>query len=193
MLKFLLDTNIQVYAHLCDGPAVSDGSDDVGTCTEFKSLSSTPLTENKWFFIGFTYDTYFKSGTFIVNQVYGYEGSEPNENQLFSYDSKFWLGTKYQGFGISFRIGAKTNYFASDAKPFSGKMKCLQIHDMSLKPSQMDYQSSCPSLPEDDDLDEKCPDGFTHFRDHCYKISSKEDTFSNAEYSCIDNKGAILF
>ena len=191
-LKSISETHTTVRAALCDGPAVSDGSDEIGSCTTFKSLSSTPLTENKWIFIGFTYDAYFKTGTFTVNKVYGFEDSEPNESQFFSFDSKFWLGTKTQGFGKSFRLGGKTNDYATNLKSFSGKMKCLQIHDVSLKPSQMFHQSSCP-LPEDDDLVVKCPDGFTSFRDHCYKLSTKEDTFSNAEYSCIYNKGATSF
>ena len=170
---------------------MSDGSDEIGSCTIFNSLSSTPITENKWFFIGFTYDAYFKTGTFIVNKVFGFEDSQPNENKFFSFDSKFWLGTKTQGFRKSFRIGGKTNDFATNLKTFSGKMKCLQIHDVSLKPSQMMHLSTCP-LPDDDGSVKKCPDGFTHFRDHCYMISTKEDTFANAEYSCIDNKGATL-
>ena len=157
-------------------------------------MSSTPLIEDKWFFIGFTYNSYFKTGTFVVDKIYGFENptdSVPHENKFFTFDTKFWLGTKIQGFGLSFRLGGRNNDFSATSLSFSGKMSCLQLHDLSLQPSQIYHQSLCP-LPEDDGLPKKCPDGYTHFQDNCYKISAKEDTFSSAEYLCIDDKGDII-
>ena len=170
---------------------MSDGSVETGTCSTFKSLSSTPIIEEKWYFIGFTYSTYFKTGTFVINQVYGFEDSENKENNFFDYDTKFWLGVNTQGFGISFRLGGKTNDFGSDIESFSGKMSCLQIYDISLQPSQIFHLSTCP-LPRDHNIARQCPEGSTFFRNFCYKVSSKEETFSKSEYSCIDNKGDIL-
>ena len=185
-----MSSKVQLHAILCNGPAVSDGSVDIGNCTTFKSSSSTPIPENQWTYFGFTYQTYNKIGTFIINQVYGYEdGTTVYENHHFTFNAKFWLSVN-QGFGANFRIGSEANDFQSDSQSFSGKLSCLQIYDLFLKPSQMQHVANCPVESRYTRMT-VCPSGHTLLRGHCYWISSKDDTFSNAEYTCIDNGGNI--
>ena len=180
---------IQLWASICDGVAVSDDAEDVGTCTLFASSSSTPIVENKWTYVAFTYDSYNKVGTLMINQIYGYEGSSSAmENKLFSYDTKKWLGTKLQGFGMSFKIGGRRA--ATNTRSFSGKLSCLQIYDQFLQPSQLLHLSKCPVAPDYEKFSE-CPSDYFLFRSHCYKLSTSQDVFSYAEYSCTTKKGKI--
>ena len=77
---------------MCDGPSLSDEG-IVGNCTAFRSSTSTPIEEQKWTYIAFTYDTYNKKGTFVVDQIFGYDDDSIGASFLykfFYYDSKTW-------------------------------------------------------------------------------------------------------
>ena len=176
------NTETQLAAVLCNGPASSDdGSMEIGNCTTFKSSKATSIDEQKWTYVSFSYSTFNNKGTFVVNQIYGYQdGSSPMENKYFNYDSQQWLNIKSQGVGIEFRIGASK----LNDKRFVGKISCFQVYDLGLKPSQLQHASKC-YLDSSYKTVQLCPSGYTHFRGHCYMLSSSEEDFSNAEYGCL--------
>ena len=148
--------DVSLGSVLCDGPETSDGPEAMGTCTDFKSSSSTPIPQNEWTYIAFTYDAYNQLGTFVIDQIHGYEDSGPQENKFFNFDSIQWLGINTQGFAPSFRIGGSRD--ESTVESYSGKLSCIQIYNQFLKPSQIHHISSCNMWTEHT-RHSKCPPG----------------------------------
>ena len=178
----------QLAAYLCDGPKLSDEIN--GTCTTFKSSSMTPIPVNEWTYVAFTYDAYNKVGTFVINQIFGYDDGSSLINNHFTFDSKKWLGINTVGFTGNIKVGNSQNPFLSPANSFNGKLSCLQVFNQYLKPSQIQHISKC-HLSSVYPRFSQCPEGFFHFREYCYKISDTEDTFSNSEYLCSNKKGKV--
>ena len=87
-----------------------------------------------------------------------------------------------------------------------GKLSCLQMHSGGLSPAQVihnkdntsrldltslaqvQHLSSCP-LDPDYLRSSDCPLGFTLFKDNCYRLSSQEKTFAEAEVDCTNGNG----
>ena len=95
----------KLVALLCDGPAVAVGTVTAGNCFTFESLEDTPVRENEWTYIAFTFDVFNNIGTFVVNGIHGYqsEANTPMENKFFGFDTKQWLGLNALGVGSTFR------------------------------------------------------------------------------------------
>ena len=95
----------KLVALLCDGPAVAVGTVTAGNCFTFESLEDTPVRENEWTYIAFTFDVFNNIGTFVVNGIHGYqsETNTPMENKFFGFDTKQWLGLNALGVGSTFR------------------------------------------------------------------------------------------
>ena len=83
---------------LCDGPMVGTTTITAGTCQAFQSASSMALAVGQWQYVGFSYDTFTKRGTFIINRMHGYQAVLPMENQYFSYNTKQWLSEGSKAF-----------------------------------------------------------------------------------------------
>ena len=57
--------------------------------------------------------------------------------------------------------------------------------------TQVQHLSSCPVDPEYLRSSD-CPLGFTFFKDNCYRLSSQEKTFAEAEVDCSNGNGNII-
>ena len=81
-------STVKLVAVLCDGPAVAVGTVTAGNCFTFESLEDTPVKENEWTYIGFTFDVFNNIGTFVVNGIHGYQSQDnnPMENKFFTFD-----------------------------------------------------------------------------------------------------------
>ena len=134
---------IKLKAILCDGPVVGVSPIQPGTCATFESASSMPLTEEKWEYVGFSFDTFTRKGTFVVNEMYGYQGAGPMENKHFEYSSSLitansWFGEgSLSGFEGPLRIGSKKYQKPDSWSGLLGKLSCLQIHSGGLSPAQV--------------------------------------------------------
>ena len=119
----------KLVAVLCDGPALAVGTVTAGNCFAFESLEDTPVKENEWTYIAFTFDVFNNIGTFVINEIHGYqsEANTPMENKFFGFDTKQWLGLNALGVGSTFRLGGRKHENFGDAQSFTGKMSCLQV------------------------------------------------------------------
>ena len=178
---------IKLVVVLCDGPTIATDTVQAGSCKTFESSKKMPLEENKWIYIGLTYDPFNKKGTILINDLFGYQetASVSKENEYFTYDTKQWLGEYVQALEGPIRLGAKKYESPSptEANSFTGKMSCLQLYESFMRPSQVQHLKKCP-LDGSYIAHEKCPSDYTYFKGHCYKISGKAETFSTAEYQC---------
>ena len=135
---------IKLKALLCDGPVTGVSPTKDGTCQTFESSSSMPIEKEKWEYVGFSYDTFTKKGTFIINRIHGYQGSGAMENKFFIYNSSInqqgeaWFAEGAQsGFEGPLRIGSK-KYRKDDAwQGLIGRLSCLQLHSGGLSPAQV--------------------------------------------------------
>ena len=173
---------IKLVAVLCDG-ATADG----GLCHTFESMSSTPIEEQGWVYIAFTYDPFVKRGTFVINDIYGYEADAgvSNENEYFTYDTLQWLSGDVMEEPI--RLGSK-KYPENNENSFAGKISCFQLYESFLKPVQIHHIKHCP-LDNNYVRFNPCPSGYYLFRDNCYKIMSSATTFTEAELDCTTAPG----
>ena len=135
---------IKLKALLCDGPVTGVSPTKDGTCQTFESSSSMPLTVEKWEYVGFSYDTFTKKGTFVINSMFGYEGSAAMENKHFTYNSSInqqgeaWFAEGAQsGFEGPLRIGSKKYRKADAWQGLIGRLSCLQLHSGGLSPAQV--------------------------------------------------------
>ena len=178
-------------AVLCNGPAVGTDLLAAGLCQSFESMSSTPILEETWVHVGFTYDPYLKHGTFFINDVYGYENTTDisKENEYFDFDTEQWLT------GIAMeepiRLGSK-KYPKDNQNSFVGKISCFQMYESILRPAQIHHLKKCPLDPSYHHFN-LCPGGYYFFRQHCYKLSSTDQTFSEAELDCATHPGIDIF
>ena len=60
-----------------------------------------------------------------------------------------------------------------------------------ISSSQVQHLSSCPVDP-DYLRSSYCPLGFTLFKANCYRLSSQEKTFAEAEVDCSNGNGKII-
>ena len=63
--------------------------------------------------------------------------------------------------------------------------------DTYISSTQVQHLSSCPVDP-DYLRSSDCPLGFTLFKDNCYRLSSQEKTFAEAEVDCSNGNGKII-
>ena len=137
------DEYIKVKAILCDGPVVGVSPIQAGNCATYESASSMPLTERKWEYVGFSFDTFTRKGTFVINKMYGYQGTGPMESQHFTYSSSLitadsWFGEgSLSGFEGPLRVGSKKYQKPGSWSGLVGKLSCLQIHSGGLSPAQV--------------------------------------------------------
>ena len=185
-------SNVKLVALLCDGPALAVGTVTAGNCFTFESSEDTPVRENEWTYIGFTFDVFNNRGTFVVNGIHGYqsETNTPMENKFFAFDTKQWLGLNALGVGSTFRIGGRKHENSADAQSFTGKMSCLQVYNQFLRPSQIQHIKKCPVGSSYSQF-KLCPSGFKSFRGLCYQVQSKAKVFSDAEYSCATKRSKL--
>ena len=180
---------IMITAKLCDGPVVNEGPVTAGTCSIFQSANSMPLTPQKWEYVGFSYDPITKKGTFIVNQLHGYQGVSSQENKYFLFDSKQWLSEGGKGFEGPLRIGGMKHIKEdSSSTGLLGKLSCMQLWGQGLSAAQVQHLASCPLDPAYM-RSSLCPFGYQLFKEGCYRISSREKTFSEAEVDCSSGNG----
>ena len=174
---------VKLVAVLCNG-MTGDG----GLCRTFESMSSTPIEEQAWVYVAFTYDPFVKKGTFFVNDIHGYEATAgvPKENEYFEYDTMQWLTGKALEEPI--RLGTK-KYPEDNENSFAGKISCLQLYESILKPAQIYHIKHCP-LGADYLRFTPCPIGYYLFRDHCFKVSQTAASFSEAELDCTTVPGS---
>ena len=185
-------SNVKLVALLCDGPALAVGTVTAGNCFTFESSEDTPVRENEWSYIGFTFDVFNNRGTFVVNGIHGYQ-SETNtamENKFFAFDTKQWLGLNALGVGSTVRIGGRKHENSADAQSFTGKMSCLQVYNQFLRPSQIQHIKKCPVGSSYSQF-KLCPSGFKSFRGLCYQVQSKAKVFSDAEHSCATKRSKL--
>ena len=135
---------IKLKALLCDGPVTGVSPTKDGTCQTFESSSSMPLTDKTWEYVGFSYDTFTKKGTFIINNMYGYQGAGAMENKFFTFNSSInqqgeaWFAEGAQsGFEGPLRIGSKKYRKADAWQGLIGRLSCLQLHTGGLSPEQV--------------------------------------------------------
>ena len=137
------DEYIKVKAILCDGPVVGVSPIQAGNCATYESASSMPLTERKWEYVGFSFDIFTRKGTFVINKMYGYQGTGPMESQHFTYSSSLitadsWFGEgSLSGFEGPLRVGSKKYQKPGSWSSLVGKLSCLQIHSGGLSPAQV--------------------------------------------------------
>ena len=137
------DEYIKVKVILCDGPVVGVSPIQAGNCATYESASSMPLTERKWEYVGFSFDTFTRKGTFVINKMYGYQGTGPMESQHFTYSSSLitadsWFGEgSLSGFEGPLRVGSKKYQKPGSWSGLVGKLSCLQIHSGGLSPAQV--------------------------------------------------------
>ena len=173
---------ITLNAVLCDGP-LSNG----GSCKKFRSTESVPIQEQEWAFVGFLYDKIDKTGTFMVNDVFGYTdiaAGVQRESQYFTYDTKNWLITDAVIGPI--RVGSrKFQHPTNGVQNFAGQMSCLQLYESSLSPSLVDHLKSCPVVEAHHAKFKLCPPGFEFIKNECFMLSRNGKDFAGAEYDCV--------
>ena len=185
-------STLRLVAVLCDGP-----QETAGNCAMFTAPESILIEENVWNYFGFVYDALNQSGTFLVNDTFGYHDiaeGRPRESEYFTFDTKNWLMTDAIK-GPSVRVASRKFQPFSDPPPasgyesFAGKISCLQLYEGALTPSQMFQQKSCPVTATHPAKFANCPFGFQHYQGQCYLLAVKEKDFAGAEYDCITRSG----
>ena len=173
---------ITVNAVLCSGPLELGGS-----CKKFKSMERTPVQMNTWTFVAFTYDKMNKTGTFFIDDVYGYFDI-PNginvESEYFIYDTGNWLLTSPIGSEIT--IGGKTAGPGSVQEFFIGQMSCLQMYEGGMMPSLIHHLKPCPVAEKKyDGRMTLCPKNYYYFKKNCFQVPRYSKVFGEAEYDCV--------
>ena len=185
-------STLRLVAVLCDGPQETGGN-----CAMFTAPESILIEENVWNYFGFVYDALNKSGTFLVNDTFGYHDiaeGRSRESEYFTFDTKNWLMTDAIK-GPSVRVASRKFQPFSDPPPasgyesFAGKISCLQLYEGALTPSQMFQQKSCPVTTTHPAKFAKCPFGYQYYQGTCYLLAVKEKDFSGAEYDCVTRSG----
>ena len=141
------------------------------SCTIFHSHSTLQI--EAWNFIGISYSTDIKKGTFFINKTVG---TNSNDDTNFYYDTLTWLATKVIKAPI---IGNNKDF----TKGFGGYMSCFQFYEHYVNPSQASLLQTCPT-PNDYKMSSECSGNFLLYKDSCYYIYEKGEDFSSAEFSC---------
>ena len=182
-------STLKLVAILCNGP-----SDGTGSCHMFTSPESIGISENTWNYFGFMYDLLNNTGSFVINDTFGYQDIEnglPRVSEYFTYDTKNWLMT--DAIKGPIRIGSRKFQppatAPTGAESLAGKMSCVQMYQGALTPSQMFQQKRCPVVDSHPAKFLNCPFGFQYYRGYCFLLSLKEKDFANAEYDCISRSG----
>ena len=139
------------------------------SCTTFFSHSTLKL--EAWNYVGISYSTDDKKGTFFIDDTFG-----TNFGSYFYYDTLDWLKTKVIKGPI---IGNNKDL----TQGFGGYFSCLQFYEHFVSPSQSSLLQTC-STPDDYKMSSQCPGNFFPYKDSCFYISEKEEDFSSAEFSC---------
>ena len=179
--RALPGNTITLNAVLCNGLIANGGS-----CRKFKSMQSTPIIVDTWTFIAFTYDKINKTGTFFVNDVFGYHdigAGVDKEAEYFSYDTVNWLTTDAVKGPV--RLGSrKFQAQLTGTENLIGQMSCLQIYEGRLLPSLVHHLKKCPVVADYAGRMNLCPRGYTYFKQQCFQLSRFEKEFGEAEYDC---------
>ena len=172
---------ISLNAVLCDGLLASGGQ-----CKKFRSMDSTPLSLNKWTFIGFTYDKINTTGTFFIDDVFGYHDIPAGvdvEAEYFVYDTVNWLVT--EAVKDSIRVGArKYQDLSSGTENLLGSISCLQVYEGRLLPSLVHHVKKCPVTEKYAGRARLCPPLFTYYKGQCFLSPTFQKEFGPAEYDC---------
>jgi hypothetical protein len=163
-----------LFLKLKDGkPTV--GLDDNGITEEI--IGHVTLRYDKWYFIGFTYNTETKEAHIYVDKSYGLDGEEGHFKVL---TDNIWFGKEveedFTGFEIKF--SGPIPY-----KGFKGEISCVQVYNSKLNPAQMYQVSKICHVPITYKRGKSCPPDFHLIGDECYKYMSKTD-FLSAELEC---------
>ena len=173
--------DLHLYAVLCNGLLANGGS-----CKKFKSLQSTQIGTGIWTFVAFTYDKINKTGTFFINDVFGYHdigAGVDKEAEYFTYDTVNWLTT--DAVKGPLRLGSrKFQDLQTGSENLIGQMSCLQIYEGRLLPSLVHHHKNCPVSPDYAGRMTLCPLGYTYFRRECFQLSRFEKEYGEAEYDC---------
>ena len=146
------------------------------------------ITVGAWNFIGFTYCVELKTGTFFINDTYGFKDKE---SQFFP------LTNWFQEPGAELKslvVGADP----SENSAFLGEISCIQIFGKYLLPAQMNKVSKTCHVPETYVRPKQCPLGYTLIDKSCYKLMLDSKTYAEAEVSCTSDandpfEGRIAF
>ena len=178
---------VSLNAVLCNGPLSS-----AGTCKQFKSLQANPIPEDKWTFVGFTFDKIDGRGTFFTetgpNWQFGYYdmvAGEDRPGQYFSYNTQNWLQT--DGVAGPVRVGGRKYQDPAGAgeESFQGELSCLQLYEGELRPSLVRHlRSACPVMPSHNGKLAQCPPGWTRVKEECFVVSTLDRDFAGAEWDC---------
>ena len=172
---------ISLNAVLCDGLLASGGQ-----CRKFRSMDSTPISLNTWTFIAFTYDKITTSGTFYIDDVFGYHDIAAGvdvEAEYFVYDTVNWLVT--EAVKNSIRIGARKFQDANTGtENLLGQVSCLQVYEGRLLPSLVSHVRRCPVTERYGGRSRLCPPLFTYYKGQCFLSPIFEKEFGQAEYDC---------
>ena len=172
---------ITLNAVLCDNLLANGGS-----CKKFKSMQNTPIPKDQWTYIGFTYDKFNKTGTFFIDDVYGYYDI-PNMNdkigKWFTYDTKNWLTSGAIGSFIT--LGTKYTQDSGGLENYAGQISCLQIFEERLTPSLFLHLKKCPVPEKYLGKMLLCPNGYYYFRGNCFQVPRFDKEFGEAEYDCL--------
>ena len=173
---------ITLNAIMCNGLL-----ENSGTCQKFKSLESAPLQVDQWTFIGFQYDKINKTGTFFIDDVYGYfdiANGQNMEAEWFSYDTGNWLFGNPIGSVVT--LGTKdTQDKTTGLENFAGQMSCLQIYEGRLLPSLVHHLKKCPVTEDYLGKMTICPQNFFYYKGTCFQVPKFDKEFGEAEYDCL--------
>ena len=173
---------ITLNAILCDGQLTNGDS-----CKKFKSLETTPLQVDQWTYIAFVYDKINMTGTFFIDDVYGYFDIAQGKNvesEWFIYNTKNWLFGNPLGSIVT--LGTKdTQDKITGLENFIGQMSCLQMYEGRLLPSLVHLLKPCPVTQKYLGKMLLCPDKFYYFKGKCFQFPRYDKEFGEAEYDCI--------
>ena len=176
--------NVVLVAKLCSYSTTTK-------CDTFISPSAYFIPIKQWTQIGFSYNAISKSGTFFIDQNYGYYDKISGVDALsryFTYDSGNWL-TNSSSVAVNAPIQIGSNKY-QQTEAFAGKISCLQWYEGPIIQPQFLYLKQCPAnmtyYPSKATL---CPQGYEYYKKNCYKFSLRAQDFATAEAYCTSSPG----
>jgi hypothetical protein len=178
-----LKQNVVLYAKLCNYNYTT-------VCQYFASPNTYFVPVQTWTHIGFTYNAVTQTGTFFIDNQYGYYNPASNSDvvgKYFSYDSGRWL-TNSSSAAVSAPIQLGSAKYQQPGA-LAGKMSCLQWYEGPLTQSQFLYLSRCPVNATYPGKAALCPQGFYYYDGYCFKFSAQPQDFATAEAYCTSAPG----
>ena len=136
--------------------------------------------ENTWNFIAFTFDQATTMGTFVVNEIFGYEGLNGSNRFFMAEVFSNWL--KEAAMKSNARIGSAK--FQNGNDNFHGFMSCMQFFPKLMTPSQIYHLSKVCHVREIYPRRKVCPPNYYDIEDKCLRLSDMPMTYSQAELAC---------